>query len=99
MGACVWTHTRTQTSAVHSLDVGGRSGRQRKRKCSNASIADKNKLRHFYYLVSQNVNVVSNVSRLDLVSNAVLILLTLQTLGIGLLHYIHLMHKCDKKLL
>lgn len=54
---------------------------------------DLNKLYSFYYLVGQDVNIMSDVSGLDLVSNAVLIFLTLQTLGVGFLHYIHLLGK------
>lgn len=89
----VHKHTDTSAAAVHGPDVGRRSDRQRERKYSNSSVTDKNKLRHFHYLVGQDVNVVSDVSGLDLVPNVVLILLTLQTLGVGFLHYIHLMHK------
>lgn len=93
MSMRVDTHTYklVQCGALKSAE--GQTDRERERKCSNASVTDKNKLRHFYYLVGQDINVVSDISGLDLVSNTVPILLTLQTLGIGFLHYIHLMHK------
>lgn len=42
------------------------------------------------HLVGQDVNVVSHVLGLDLVPDAVVILLTLQTLGVRLLHDVHL---------
>ena len=65
---------------------------QTERKSTNVWVTDRYKLRHFHNLVSQDVNVVSNISGFDWVSNTVFVLLTLQTLGVRFLHYIHLKH-------
>lgn len=50
------------------------------------------------YLVGQDVDVVSDIYGLDLLSNTLLILVALQTLGVGFLHDIHLMHSGNEKL-